>query len=298
MPELPEVETIVRDLRPKIMGKMISGMVIRGTAEKRMLHTTPKHFYESTICHEIQTVLRKGKYIILPLSNGNVIVLHLGMTGRLLLQPLPELYFEEKFDGNSHFDKHTHFVLELTDVCGGGDPDMELRFHDVRMFGNIWLLEDVDNIEELDIPGLKDLGPDALGITLGQFEELTRTKRSIKSVLLDQANLAGVGNIYADEACFLSKVHPATPANLLSSEQRARLWFSVKSVLKEGIKYRGSSTSDYTLSDGSKGSYQDHHRVYGRSGQKCVECETTIERVKVAGRTSNFCPTCQPRRTQ
>lgn len=298
MPELPEVETIVRDLRPKIMGKMISGMVIRGTAEKRMLHTTPKHFYESTICHEIQTVLRKGKYIILPLSNGNVIVLHLGMTGRLLLQPIPELFFEEKFDGNSHFDKHTHFVLELTDVCGTGDPDLELRFHDIRMFGNIWLLEDVENIEELNIPGLKDLGPDALGITLGQFEQLTQTRRAIKAVLLDQENLAGVGNIYADEACFLAKVHPATPANLLSSEQRAKLWFSVKSVLKEGIKYRGSSTSDYTLSDGSKGSYQDHHRVYGKSGQKCVECGTTIERVKVAGRTSNFCPTCQPRRTQ
>lgn len=293
MPELPECETIVRDLRPAIMGRMISGMIIRGSAEGKILHTSPKHFYEATICQEIQTVLRKGKYILLPLTNGNVIVFHLGMTGKLLLRKIPEVMFEERFEGDTHVDKHTHFILELADVSGDSDADLELCFNDVRRFGNIWLAENVENIEQLDIPGLKDLGTDALGMTLSEFESVTHSNRPIKSILLDQTKLAGVGNIYADEACFVAKVHPALPAKDLTSEERAKLWYAVKTVLKEGIRYRGSSVSDYTTTDGSQGSYQEHHRVYRKLGQACGECSTKIERIKIAGRSTHFCPKCQ-----
>lgn len=295
MPELPEVETIVRDLRPVIMGRMISGMVIRPQAQKHLLQTTPLNFYEGTVGQEIQTVIRKGKYIILPLTNGNVIVFHLGMTGRLLVQPVPELTFDERFTGEDHISKHTHFLMELTELGEDTGPDVELQFHDVRLFGAIWLVEDVQNIEHLDVPGLRDLGPDALGITLPEFKQIIRTKRSVKAVLLDQTKLAGVGNIYADEACFLAKVHPAAKGTSLTDEQRMRLWFAVKTVLKEGIRYRGSSVSDYTTTDGAKGSYQEHHRVYGKIGKKCVECDNMITRVKVAGRSTHFCPSCQPK---
>jgi formamidopyrimidine-DNA glycosylase len=275
---------------------MISGMVIRGSAEGKILHTTPKHFYESIICQEIQTVLRKGKYILLPLTNDSVIVFHLGMTGKLLLRPVPEVMFEERFEGNTHVDKHTHVILELADVSGDVGPDLELCFNDVRKFGNIWLANNVDSIDRLNVPGLKDLGTDALGITFSEFEAITKTDRAIKAVLLDQTKLAGVGNIYADEACFVARVHPATRARDLIGDPRARLWFAVKAVLKEGIRYRGSSVSDYTTADGSLGSYQEHHRVYGKFGQECVVCGTKIERIKVAGRSTHFCPQCQPRR--
>jgi len=163
------------------------------------------------------------------------------------------------------------------------------------MFGKIWLVENAEDIENLEVPGLQDLGPDALGIELDDFKRAIRNKRAIKSSLLDQARLAGVGNIYADEACFAAKVHPSAKGINLSPEQLMELWFAVKTVLKEGIRYRGSSTSDYVSADGSKGSFQDHHRVYGRAGQKCVECGNNIARIKVSGRSTHFCPSCQSR---
>lgn len=294
MPELPEVETIVRDLRPHLIGRLISGLVIRAACEQHMLQTTPESFYEGVIGQEIQTVLRRGKYILMPLTNGNVIVFHLGMTGRLLLKELPKIFFEDKFKGETYFDKHTHFVMELLDTSDDDVPDLELCFHDVRMFGHIWLVENARNIEELDVPGLRELGPDALSISLSDFEKAISNRRAVKTSLLDQSKLAGVGSIYADEACFLSRVNPAYRGSDLSKEQTARLWFAVKSVLKEGIQYRGSSVSDYTDADGSKGSYQEHHRVYGRQGLPCPDCTAPVERTKVGGRSAHFCPICQP----
>lgn len=295
MPELPEIETIVRDLRPAISGRTITALVIRQKAEKHLLNNDPFAFYEGVIGQEIATVLRKGKYILLPLTNSNVIVLHLGMTGKLLLRPIPQVSFDDRFSGEENIDKHTHFMIELSDLYEEDREDLELAFNDVRLFGEIWLAEGVKNIEQLDIPGLRDLGPDALGVSLAEFQKIIRRKRSIKAILLDQANLAGVGNIYTDEACFVAKVHPATLGTALTEEQETKLWFAVKSVLKEGIHYRGSSVSDYTTTDGSKGSYQEHHRVYGKFGKKCVECESPIERIKVAGRSTHFCPSCQPK---
>ncbi len=296
MPELPEVETIVRSLRPHLMGRIISGMVIRPKAEIHILHTTPQYFYEQTIGETVTTVLRKGKYIIIPLSNDNIIVFHMGMTGYLLLSEVPDITFDLRFSGDEYVDKHTHFLMEFMDGSTDGLPDLELHFNDVRLFGNIWLAEDVQNIEEIDVPGLRDLGPDALGISLRAFEEAVSSKRSIKTILLDQKKIAGVGNIYADEALFSAHIHPATQGSSLTSNQISTLWFTVKSVLKQGIKYRGSSTSDYTTTDGGKGSFQDYHRVYRKTGQKCGDCSQTIKRIKLAGRSTHFCPSCQPQR--
>lgn len=297
MPELPEVETIVRDIRPHIMGRMITGMIIRGRAQTHILKTDPDSFYQGVVLQTMQTVIRKGKYIIIPLSNDNVLVIHLGMTGQVLLHEIPEVVdLEEHLE---RFDGHTHVVLELMDQSEDGLPDIELHFRDPRMFGNIWLLENVEDINNLvGVPGLEGLGPDALGVEMDEFKTLMRNKRAVKATLLDQTKIAGVGNIYADEACFAAKVHPTSRGVDLSPEQLMKLWFAVKTVLKEGIKYRGSSTSDYTSSDGSKGSYQDHHRVYGRTGQKCVECDDSVARIKVSGRSTHFCPSCQPRGTE
>ncbi len=296
MPELPEVETIVRDLRPAIIGKLITGLVLKASALSSTLRTSPEIFFQGIMNQSILTVLRKGKYIILPLSNDNVMVIHLGMTGKLLLRTPPDADFVDLLNDN-YLDKHTHVVIELADPSGE-DENIELHFNDVRLFGHIWLVEDVQNIEQLDVPGLSSLGPDALGISLSDFEKILESRRSVKAILLDQTKLAGVGNIYADEACFCAGVHPATRGVSLTEEQSGKLWFAVKTVLKQGIKYRGSSTSDYVAADGSKGSYQKLHRVYQKTGQKCVECEDTIKRIKLAGRSTHFCPSCQEEVTE
>lgn len=292
MPELPEVETIVRDIRPVLMGRLISGMVIRHKAVEHLMNVDPQTFYEYTVTQVVTTVLRKGKYIILPLDNDAVVVFHLGMTGRILLEEVPDIPIDERFTGEDCIDKHTHFMMELTDPSGETD-DVELHFNDVRLFGNIWLVREADDINDLPVPALAGLGPDALGITLDEFASIMRTRRNVKSVLLDQSKIAGVGNIYADEACFSAGVRPSRKGQSLTKEERAKLWFAVKTVLKEGLKYRGSSTSDYTDASGESGSFQDHHRVYRKTGQKCVDCGETIERTKVAGRSTHFCPTCQ-----
>lgn len=289
IPELPEVETIVRELRPQIMGKTVSGLILRHKAVTHLINTNAKILYQGLVSQTITTVLRKGKYIIFPLSNNNVLILHLGMTGNLFLQKALGLDLVDQLE---RVDKHTHILIELTDLSED-EEDLELHFNDVRLFGNLWLLEDVEDIEKLDVPGLKDLGPDALNITLCQFEDIMRSKRAVKAILLNQAKIAGVGNIYADEACFCAGVHPARKGVSLSEEQFGKLWLAVKTVLKQGIRYRGSSTSDYITTDGSKGNYQQYHRVYQKTGEECVQCGTPIERIKLAGRSTHFCPTCQ-----
>jgi formamidopyrimidine-DNA glycosylase len=295
MPELPEVETIVRDLRHQVMGKIITGLILRAKALNSLVRGNPDRFYQGIMNQTVLTVLRKGKYIILPLANSNVLVFHLGMTGRLLIKESPNVGFDEQLSGNEYVDKHTHMLLELTDPSDA-EVDLELHFNDVRLFGKVWLLEDVNDIEVLDIPGLRDLGPDAIGISYDDFAQMITCKRSIKASLLDQSKIAGVGNIYADEACFVAGIHPATRGSVLTEEQLLRLWFSIKTVLKKGIRYRGSSTSDYTTTDGSKGSFQDHHKVYRKTGQECTECGSVITRIKVVGRSTHLCPTCQPER--
>lgn len=297
IPELPEVETIVRDLRPHMIGRMITSLILRMKALNHLLQTDSEQFYQGIMNATVVAVLRKGKYIIFPLSNNNVLVIHLGMTGRLLIQESLDIDFINQLMVDDYIDKHTHMLIKLIDPLGELE-DIELHFNDVRLFGNIWLMKNVQNIEKLNIPGLKDLGRDALGILLNEFEQIMCNKRAIKAVLLDQSKVAGVGNIYADEACFAAGIHPTTKGSSLTEEQLLKLWFSVKSVLKQGIKYKGSSTSDYTTTNGNRGSFQDYHRVYRKTGQKCVECGTIIERIKIVGRSTHFCPSCQPEGTK
>ena len=215
MPELPEVETIVRDIRPAIIGKMISGLVMRPKAQSSLMNVDAQTFYEYTMTQIVTTVIRKGKYIIIPLDNDAAIVMHLGMTGKLLIREVPEVSFDERFTSDNFVDRHTHFLMELTDPSGE-DEDMELHFNDVRLFGHIWLVPHLDDIDNIPIKGLAELGPDALGITIQEFSQIMRTRASIKSVLLDQKKIAGVGNIYADEACFSAGINPTRKGGSLS----------------------------------------------------------------------------------
>jgi formamidopyrimidine-DNA glycosylase len=278
------------------MGKLINGVIIKNSCQRNILQTTASRFYEQIIGQEVVTVLRKGKYIIIPLSNNNVVVIHLGMTGKLQIRHGPDVILEEVPE---FISKHTHLIIEFIDPSDNsmdGDYDVQMYFNDSRTFGKIYLLEDVEDIEDLDIPGLKTLGPDALGISLKEFQASINSKRAIKAILLDQTKIAGVGNIYADEVLFSARLHPAMPGISLTLEEASKLWFAVKSVLKEGIKFRGSSTSDYLTADGSKGFYQNYHRVYRKTGQKCGDCGSIIERIVIVQRGTHFCPTCQPER--
>jgi len=292
MPELPEVETIVRDIRPALIGKMISGLVIRPKAQSSLLNVDAQTFYENVMTQIVVTVVRKGKYIIVPLDNNSVIVMHLGMTGKILVRDVPDVSFEDRFTGTGFVDRHTHFILEFSDPSGDS-ADVEMQFNDVRLFGHIWLVPEVDDIENLQVPGLKDLGPDALGISIQEFSGIMGTRRAVKTVLLDQKKIAGVGNIYADEACFSAGIHPTRKGESLSKEERAKLWLAVKTVLKEGLKYRGSSVSDYTDAAGLEGSFQKHHKVYQKTGQECSYCQEVIKKIKLNGRSTHFCPSCQ-----
>lgn len=289
---MPEVETIVRDIRPLLIGKMITGLVVRPKAQSNLLNVDAQTFYEFVMTQTVTTVVRKGKYIIMPLENNSVIVMHLGMTGKIWVSAVPDVPFEERFTGDTFIDRHSHFIMEFSDPSGV-DEDLELQFNDVRLFGNIWLVTSVSDINNLPISGLKDLGPDALGIESDDFYRIMRTRRSVKAVLLDQSKIAGVGNIYSDEACFSAGIHPSRKGESLSKEERVKLWLAIKTVLKQGLKYRGSSISDYTDASGAAGSFQNYHKVYQKKGQKCTECTSTIEKIKLSGRSTHFCPSCQ-----
>lgn len=299
MPELPEVENVVRDLRTSIMGRTITGLMVKTTCVEGILRTPARIFYDSVVLQTVQTVIRRGKYIIMPLSNNNVLVFHLGMTGQLLVSEVEDGDMMDRHLAIEDELAHCHLIFGLRDLgldtqSGFYASDVELSFCDPRRFGKIWLVENPDNIENLDVPGLKNLGPDALDISIEEFSSLTsKGSRTVKSFLLDQTKLAGVGNIYADEACFVAKVHPARAISSLDRLENAKLWFAVKTVLKEGIKYGGSSISDYTSIKGKKGSYQQKHRVYDKEGVPCVECSTPVQRTKIVGRSTHFCPSCQ-----
>jgi formamidopyrimidine-DNA glycosylase len=220
----------------------------------------------------VAAIERRGKNILIRLSNGQVLVVHLKMTGRLT--------FERS---EADLRKHTHFVLDL-DVG-------QLRFNDTRRFGYLDLAEagELDSLEYLS-----GLGPDALYISEDDFVALVRSKRRIiKSLLLDQAALAGMGNIYSDEALFLAGIHPRRVSSTLSPARAARLHKAMIEVLRRAIASRGSTLNDYVDARGRKGDFQKHHMVYGREGEPCRRCGRHIRREIIGSRSSHFCSRCQ-----
>lgn len=273
MPELPEVETVVRGLRPTLTGRQIVSVRLGKTD----FIDDPAALEAQLPGCRIADVARVGKFIELRLSSANdggkqvSLFVHLGMTGRLLSQ------LSEEPEA-----KHTHVVLSL-------DDGRELRYTDARRFGRFALVLENDRLAFQS-----KLGAEPLEISVEQFSALVKPRRAMtKALLLDQRMLRGIGNIYADEALWRARIHPKRLASKLTEKEIARLLRSIQRVLAEAIRLRGSSISDFVDSAGEPGEFQLKHRVYGREGKGCFRCGTRIQRVIVVGRSSHFCPKCQ-----
>ena len=282
MPELPEVETVARGLRRTIVGRRILSVRLGKTD----FIDDPAALEQHLPGRQIEAVERYGKFMLLRLSpasggsspgaNGDVapaaLLVHLGMTGQIAPNPAAQPY-----------EKHTHACFLL-------DDNRELRYTDARRFGRLAYLSAEPLAEEL-----RAFGADPLEITVEEFVEQARTRRArIKALLLDQSFLRGVGNIYADESLWRAKIHPARLGASLKKEQVATLHRVLREILEKAIVLRGSSISDFLDVEGQPGQYQRHHRAYGREGELCYRCGALIRRAIVAGRSSYFCPKCQP----
>src|SRR5438045_3892507 len=282
MPELPEVETVARGLRQAILGRRILSV----TLGKTDFIDDPAALEQHLPGRQIEAVERYGKFMLLRLSavneetraatNGDAapvsLLVHLGMTGQIAPSP-----------AGQPREKHTHVCLLL-------DDGRELRYTDARRFGRIAYLTEVPLEQELT-----RFGADPLEIGKEEFVKRIRERRArIKALLLDQSVLRGVGNIYADESLWKAKIHPARLGAKLSREQAEVLRHALQEILHKAIVMRGSSISDFLDAQGEPGEYQRRHRAYGREGKACHRCKTVIRRGIVAGRSSYFCPKCQP----
>ncbi len=278
MPELPEVETLKRDLDREVVGKRIKSVEVGGMRSIRR-HPNKKHFVAKLEGRKITAVERKGKYLLLKLDGGDVLVVHLGMSGQLLRAK----------GAKEPSDKHTHVVFTFTQ---GG----QLRFVDPRTFGELF----VTTPDELEaqVPELAHLGFDPVDDMMSwtRFGELlTVRKAKLKVLLMDQRFVAGIGNIYSDEILFAAGLRYDRSSDSLSSQEVRRLYRAMVETLQEAIKHRGSSLADQQYRDlfGEPGDFQALHKVYDREGQACRRCRSTIVRVKVNGRSSFLCPQCQ-----
>jgi formamidopyrimidine-DNA glycosylase len=275
MPELPEVETVARELQKEVAGRRILSITI-GKSDFIDNAADVERELPGRIIREVR---RYGKFLLLRLTaaekaeqqdDESALLVHLGMTGMLWPRPVSEPQL-----------KHTHVVMLL-------DDGRELRFIDARRFGRIaYLAKEVLQKE------LLRFGADPLEVGLEGFRQRMDRRARVKALLLDQRVLRGVGNIYADESLWKAKIHPAHLGARLTAAQVKELYRALQDILKKAIVLRGSSISDFLDADGQPGEYQRHHRVYGREGKSCARCKTPIRRVIVAGRSSYFCPKCQ-----
>lgn len=269
MPELPEVETIVRQLSPDLTGAVVDRLELYSPHVMRRMTMPTRALRRQTILR----VARRGKFVRLRLSGHLELLIHLRMTGNLRL-----------VGPDAKADKHDHADLVLAD-------GRRLRFRDVRKFGGFMLLDDRQSDHE---PPLSELGPEPLEISLDDFRRLlASTNRAVKALLLDQRRLAGMGNIYCDEALFIAAIHPATPAQAISPQKGEKLWQAMRQVLTEAIEHKGSSVDSYRTPEGKSGNYQNLHLAYGRAGRPCPKCGTLLQKLNIAGRGTTICPKCQ-----
>jgi formamidopyrimidine-DNA glycosylase len=277
MPELPEVETVRRGLQKQLPGRtVLSAQVLRPDS---VGHPSPAAFSKQVVGHRIISVERRGKYLLIHLDRGAGLSVHLRMSGRLIVMP------EKKSKPGSH----VRIILTM-------DGGTQLWFEDMRVFGRMWYVPPGKAFEDV-VGGLADLGIEPLNGELdGKFLKaaFANRKQPIKSALLDQTVIAGIGNIYADESLHLSLIKPNKPARSLTAKQYETLAANIRQVLSQAIKLGGSSVRNYVDADGVNGNYQRTAYVYGREGEPCLTCKkTAITRIKLAGRSSHFCPHCQ-----
>ena len=264
MPELPEVETIIRSLRPALLGKNVLSADLRWN--RTLVSPSPAKFKKLIQGQKILDIVRRAKFLQFELSTFQLII-HLRMSGDLLV-----------VKGGYQAAKHDRLILNLVD-------ETTLVFSDPRKFGRVWLVEDPAEI-------FQALGPEPLSQEFSPgwlHAALHNRHRQLKPLLLDQSFLAGLGNIYTDEALHLARLHPLTRSDWVSEEEAARLWMAIRQVLEEGIRRNGASI-DWVYRGGD---FQNPFRVYGRQGESCPVCETKIQRIVVGQRGTHFCPKCQ-----
>jgi formamidopyrimidine-DNA glycosylase len=274
MPELPEVESVRRELEPALVGRRFERVVID---DPRLVRPyDPAEVAAELEGERVAAVERRGKYLIVRFESGRVLLIHLRMTGSLLRAP----------GGSLPDDSHRRAVVKL-------DDGSDVAYRDVRRFGT-WLLLEPGEAEPYLGARVGDEPLDALFTAARLGERLAGRRTSLKAALLDQRTLAGIGNIYADEALWRARLNPLRPAAGLDRAELRRLHRGIRTALEQGLARQGSTLRDYRLPDGGGGSMQDEFRVYGRGGEPCDRCGTPIARTHVAGRTTWFCPTCQP----
>lgn len=307
MPELPEVETVSRELNTKLKNRRIKSVLVfapkiigfgsQTLSPKRITSKeTLRKFTQTLKGQKFLSVNRRAKLLIFDLSGPYSMFVHLKMTGQFIFE---DKVLRKKTGGMYRLlnkasaplkplpDKHTHVIFEFIDSS-------KLYFNDVRKFGYLKLVRDseIDQIKEL-----KEFGPEPLdkNFTFGVFEEAVKKRANgiIKEVLIDSKVVAGIGNIYSDEIIFHAGVRPGRKVLSLSSTELKNIYRWIKPVLLKGIKAKGSSVGDFITTDGSTGKMGSYHYVYGRKGQKCKNCGTLIETVKFGGRTASYCPRCQ-----
>ncbi len=271
MPELPEVETIKNELMPHVIGRRVAGVTLgwKGIVKQ----SSPEEFCAHLVGQGVTWISRRGKYLIFSLSSDQALIIHLKMTGSLLLN-----------HASDEADKFIRAILHL-------DNNYQLRFRDPRKFGAMWLVEDASRVTG-------KLGPEPLDENLtaqALAERVSKRKAPIKPLLLDQNFIAGIGNMYADEALYDAKIHPLRPASRLSQEEIRRLHKAIKEVLRAAIGNKGASVENYFRPGGELGTAHFKFRVaHGLGGKFCPRCGTPIERIVVRNRGTYFCPKCQP----
>ncbi|MEO8230050.1 MAG: bifunctional DNA-formamidopyrimidine glycosylase/DNA-(apurinic or apyrimidinic site) lyase [Chloroflexota bacterium] len=280
MPELPEVETVARDLRPRLVGATIVGA--RSTWARTLRTHSPDAFAAEVAGRTVEAVGRRAKMVVIDLSGSSALTIHLKMTGQLFVVPadLPQ-------------DPYVRLVLELAD-------GRELRFRDIRKFGRVGLYPrdpaTGDLVTEPGGPGVfAGHGPEPLddAFTLRAFRARLRARKGrIKPLLLDQGFLAGIGNIYADEALWMARLHPLRSAGSLRPPDERHLHAAIRTILAEAVERRGSSIDDYTAPDGD-GEMQERLNVYQRTGEPCPRCRRPIRRIVIGARATHFCSWCQ-----
>lgn len=269
MPELPEVETFVRALRAPLVGRTITGA--RNDWPRHIAVPPRDEFHRRVTGRRIESVDRRGKYLVFTLSDDETLIIHLKMSGHLSVVP-----------ADAPPDRYAHTVFEL-------DDGRELRFRDTRKFGRVYLVLDPAAV-------LGPLGPEPLegDFTPGQLSaRLAGRKRVLKPLLLDQTFIAGIGNIYADEALFHARLLPTRRSDTLTGEETAALHAAIQMVLALGIDREGASISTYVKADGEMGDMQNAVAVFRRTGQSCYTCGGPIARIVLGGRSTHFCPNCQ-----
>jgi formamidopyrimidine-DNA glycosylase len=299
MPELPEVETIRRGLEPKVLGRRIHHAEVR--LKKQVRGMAAAAFERAVAGRKILALSRRAKFLLFDLSGGKTLLIHLGMSGqvsywdrakpdddRFQVSPLTGL---QRVATQHAPDKHTHVLLTLD-----RDKGDRIQYRDIRQFGYLRLLETAA-VEAL--PSIRRLGIEPLGpaFTRAAFDGALKPRRGmLKALLLNQAAVVGLGNIYSDEACFRAGLHPRQDVGRLKEAQRQALFEAIPAVLQQALGNGGTTLMDYRRSDGTHGLNQDQLKAYGRAGLPCVNCGTVLKKTLVSQRTTVFCPKCQKAR--